>query len=274
MGSLQEQNRSLWVATTPVTAYPSLRGEVAVDVAVIGAGITGLSVATLLKRRGVRVAVIEAGHVASGVTGYTTAKVTSLHGLMYRKLLHDAGEAQTQQYAQANQAAVAQIARLVDELAIACDFRRAEALTYTEDPAKVGEIEAEVAAAQQVGLPASFTQITDLPYSMTGAINGLEWGLHVRGWFCVCRYGITKRDAPLVTARADRFHEENHREHAFPSYPRHDRRGHPDRGDRHRRPRRAGGDRHPKRLACSITDSLSDGIADRGGRGGHRRLRL
>jgi glycine/D-amino acid oxidase-like deaminating enzyme/nitrite reductase/ring-hydroxylating ferredoxin subunit len=165
------QNPSLWVATTPVTDFPSLSGEVEVDVAVIGAGITGLSVATLLKRSGVRVAVIEAGHVASGATGYTTAKVTSLHGLTYRHLLNAAGEAQTRQYADANQAAVAQVARVVDELAIDCDFRRAEAVTYTEDPTRVGDIEAEVTAAQQVGLPAGFTQSTDLPYPIAGAIR-------------------------------------------------------------------------------------------------------
>ena len=36
-------------------------------------------------------AVLEAGRVASGVTGYTTAKVTSLHGAMYADLLKDAG---------------------------------------------------------------------------------------------------------------------------------------------------------------------------------------
>nr|MDP9473914.1 FAD-dependent oxidoreductase [Chloroflexota bacterium] len=106
MGSVRERNVSLWIATTPETAYPPLSGEVAVDVAVIGAGITGLSVATLLKRAGVRVAVIEAGRVASGVTGYTTAKVTSLHGLVYAGLARDLGEERAGLYAEANQAAI------------------------------------------------------------------------------------------------------------------------------------------------------------------------
>ncbi|MBA2361929.1 MAG: FAD-binding oxidoreductase, partial [Chloroflexia bacterium] len=92
MGSLDERNISLWVATTPQTSYPPLSGDVTADVAVIGPGITGLSTALLLKRAGTRVAVVEVGRVASGATGYTTAKVTSLHGLVYAHLVKQVGE--------------------------------------------------------------------------------------------------------------------------------------------------------------------------------------
>ena len=60
MGSLHERNISLWIGTTPETTYSPLADELAVDVAVIGAGITGLSTAALLKRAGARVAVIDA----------------------------------------------------------------------------------------------------------------------------------------------------------------------------------------------------------------------
>ena len=64
MGSLNETNISLWVGTTRETHWPALVGDVEVEVAVLGAGITGLLVATQLKRTGVRVAVIEAGRLS------------------------------------------------------------------------------------------------------------------------------------------------------------------------------------------------------------------
>jgi FAD dependent oxidoreductase len=92
--SLSSQRASLWLATTPETDFPALQGKVAVDVAIIGGGIAGLTAAVLLKESGTTVAVIEAGHVIQGVTGYTTAKVTSLHGLIYepcRQAAHDYG---------------------------------------------------------------------------------------------------------------------------------------------------------------------------------------
>ena len=52
-----------------LTSYPSLQGDMAADVVVIGAGITGLTAATLFTEVGRRVVVVEAGRVASGVTG-------------------------------------------------------------------------------------------------------------------------------------------------------------------------------------------------------------
>ena len=154
MGSLHEANRSLWVATTPETSYPSLDVDLDVDMAVIGAGITGLTTALLLKRAGLTVAVIEAGRVASGVTGYTTAKVTSLHGLVYADMVKGHGKERAQLYAVASQAAIEQVAYFVEE-GVECDFRRLPAFTYTEDRERVGDIEAEVEAALQLGLPAS-----------------------------------------------------------------------------------------------------------------------
>src|SRR5215210_6206103 len=96
---------SLWLATTPETHFPAMAKDVTVDVAVIGGGIAGISTALLLKQAGVRVAVIEAGRVAESVTGNTTAKITSLHGLIYDQLVSDFGEEKARLYAEAQEAA-------------------------------------------------------------------------------------------------------------------------------------------------------------------------
>ncbi len=194
MGSLHERNISLWVATTPETQYPQLAEDVTVDVAVIGAGIIGLSTAVLLKRAGVRVAVMEAGRVASGVTGYTTAKITSLHGLVYAHLVKQVGEERARIYADANQAAIEQVAAFVEEYAIDCDLRRMAAYTYTEDLSRVGDIRAEVETSVRLGLPASYTESTDLPYPVRAAVRFDNQALFHPRRYCLALAGLIPGD--------------------------------------------------------------------------------
>lgn len=171
MGTLHEAHPSLWVGTTEETAYRVLPGDVDTDVVVVGAGITGLTTAALLVDQGRRVVVLEAGRIAAGTTGYTTAKITVLHGLVFDDLHQAFGLDGARQYADANLAGMATIADLAVRHQIDCQLERRSAYTYTTDPALVDKITAEVEAAQALGLPASFTTETDLPYQVEAAIR-------------------------------------------------------------------------------------------------------
>jgi len=164
MGRTAEPNQSWWMTSEPPVPRPELGGDLAVDVAVVGGGITGLATARELHQRGVRVAVFEADRIASGSTGFTTAKVTALHGLAYADLVSRHGREKAEQYAAANQWAVDHIAGLVDP-------ERLPAFTYTTDPDRVDHIEAEVEAARAAGLPATTVTTTDLPFPVAAAVR-------------------------------------------------------------------------------------------------------
>ncbi|MFW5637369.1 MAG: FAD-dependent oxidoreductase [Thermodesulfobacteriota bacterium] len=168
---MAENKESLWMHERPATQYPPLTEDTTADVAVVGAGITGLTTAYLLKKAGLKVAVVEADRVCSGVTGHTTAKITSLHQLIYADLVSSQGEETARVFAQANQAAIDQIDAVVTELEIDCDFQRLPAYTYTELSDHVSTIEKEVEAAQKVGLPAAYVEKTDLPFAIQAAIR-------------------------------------------------------------------------------------------------------
>jgi glycine/D-amino acid oxidase-like deaminating enzyme/nitrite reductase/ring-hydroxylating ferredoxin subunit len=165
------RHEALWLATTSDPGYERLPGPIGVDVAVVGAGIAGLTTAFLLKREGLTVAVLEASEVCSATTGHTTAKVSAQHGLIYDTLNSKVGADGARTYAEANHHAIDLIDRLVREYEIDCDWERRPAYTYTENESEIGEIEGEADAARRAGLPASFTTETDLPWPVKAAVR-------------------------------------------------------------------------------------------------------
>jgi glycine/D-amino acid oxidase-like deaminating enzyme len=138
MGSRNETNPSLWVGTTPdAPHFHELHSDIDTEVVVVGAGIAGLTAAALLKADGRRVVVVEAGRVAAGVTGYTTAKLTVLHGLIFDDLISAFGEEGAGKYANANLAGMATVADLAVRQGFECDLERGRAYTNTTDRAMV-----------------------------------------------------------------------------------------------------------------------------------------
>ncbi|NEP19584.1 MAG: FAD-binding oxidoreductase, partial [Leptolyngbya sp. SIO4C1] len=171
MKTLPGSPLSYWIDSTPETNYDASVEGVTVDVAIVGAGIAGLTAAILLKRAGKTVAVIESKRIATGVSGHTTAKVTALHQLIYADLIDQHGEDTARIYAESNQTAVEQVANLVDAYDIDCDFSRQTTYTFAETLENLPKIEAEVKAAHKIGLAAELVTETSLPFSIAGAIK-------------------------------------------------------------------------------------------------------
>jgi glycine/D-amino acid oxidase-like deaminating enzyme/nitrite reductase/ring-hydroxylating ferredoxin subunit len=164
-------NPSLWLETSPQTDFPQLDGDLEVDVAVIGAGITGTTAAWLLDAAGLRVALVEMRRVGDGATGYTTAKLTVGHNLIYADLEKRHGEETARAYAESNQWAIEQLDELVSTASIDCDWERASNYVYTERDDRVHDLEVERDAAFRAGISAELTTETDLPFQVRAALR-------------------------------------------------------------------------------------------------------
>ncbi|NMR19062.1 FAD-dependent oxidoreductase [Cellulomonas fimi] len=162
---------SYWLHTAPGPTYPTLEADVEADVAVLGAGIAGISVAWELAAAGYRVVLLESDRIAAGVTGHTTAKLSSLHTLLYGKLRGAFGAEAAALYARSQQDAVERVAAVSAELGIDCDLERVPGYTFVEGVDQLDDIGDEVVAASEAGLPATYVSETGLPFRVAGAVR-------------------------------------------------------------------------------------------------------
>jgi glycine/D-amino acid oxidase-like deaminating enzyme/nitrite reductase/ring-hydroxylating ferredoxin subunit len=150
-----ESTQSIWNA---LTVRPALGREAIdrlhVDVAVVGGGITGVTSALLLKDAGLRVALLEARELGSGVTAGTSAHVTAVLDTRYHQLQQSFGKEGAALVARSSRAAIDQIARLVERTRADCDFARVPGYLFTERESGVDELKQELEAARNAGLPA------------------------------------------------------------------------------------------------------------------------
>ena len=79
-------NVPFWIDSAPIQKFPKLQRNISVDVVVVGAGVTGITTAYVLKKTGLTVALIERERVASIDTGHTTAHLTYITDVELRKL--------------------------------------------------------------------------------------------------------------------------------------------------------------------------------------------
>lgn len=165
------KGRSLWLNTYEPVIYPALDREMSIDVAVIGAGIAGLTTAYLLKQRGVKVAVFEKNRIGDSVSGHTTAKITSQHGVTYSQFIKKFGRECAGLYGAANEAAIEQIEMIIRNEKIDCDWRREDNYVFTDKREELETLQQEAADAAELGLPASFETSMPLAINIEGAVR-------------------------------------------------------------------------------------------------------
>lgn len=165
------KHESVWLAGLDTQSRPALSGAIAADVVVVGGGVAGATTAFMLQQAGFDVVLLEAGRIGHGSTGNSTGKVSSLHGLLYQTLVERHGADLAQQYADANQHAIAAVEELAAMMEMDCNFARVPAFVYTTSASEIDRIHAEHEAAKSLGLPSSVTTETDLPFDVELALR-------------------------------------------------------------------------------------------------------
>lgn len=154
MNSMVERTRSLWMDSVDLRSAPPLDADLRTDVAVIGAGIAGLSVAYLLARAGQSVTVLDAGPIGGGMTARTTAHLSASLDDLYQDLISLRGVEAARLAASSHAAAIDLIEQIQEREKIACDFARVNGFLFRVPGESPEILERELDAAHQAGLTA------------------------------------------------------------------------------------------------------------------------
>jgi len=158
---------SLWNDQVTIPAFPALHGDIQTDVLIIGGGFAGILCAYKLQEQGIDAVIIEEDRVCKGISGNTTAKITSQHGLIYDKLIREFGTETARAYWEANEAALKEFRTLGEE--IPCDLERKDHYLYAVS--STVSLEKEMDALQRLGIPYDFVSQLPLPFETAAAVR-------------------------------------------------------------------------------------------------------
>lgn len=152
------KNESIWKSGAPDTLrYPGLSSDVEAEVAIIGGGITGLSVGFFLARQGIKVSVLEATYVGSGTTGNSTGNLYIAIDEMYHEVISKYDLETARLLAESRKRAMVAIDEIIGQYQIDCDYKKTSWNLIAETRDAVPKLEKEYNALIQIGIEATLS---------------------------------------------------------------------------------------------------------------------
>lgn len=157
--NLKDYTKSLWEEVSPPT-FNTLTEDKTIETCVVGGGITGISIAYQMAKRGHDVALVEAFRLGSGQTGRTTAHLTYQLEEPIRDLLkiHDVETVRT--FISAHKKAIDLIESITLTENISCDFKRVDGFYFAGRNFSKEDLLQEKKAAAKVGVDLDLIEVT------------------------------------------------------------------------------------------------------------------
>lgn len=194
-----------WVDSAALPSSPKLQRDEAVDVVIVGGGITGLTAAYLLMLDGRSVAVLERERCAEIDTGHTSAHLTMVTDRRLTELAKSFGKSHAQATWDAGLAAIAQIDAIVRDLDIDCEFAWVPGFLHAPigDPTNgsAALFREEAALAAELGFDAQY--VDEVPYVGGPGVRFPEQArFHPRKYLAALARAITDRGGMIFEESA------------------------------------------------------------------------
>lgn len=145
---------TLWVTTAQLPTYPELTKDAKAEIAIIGAGLTGILSAYLLAKEGKKVTLLEKNTVAEGATHLTTAFLTQIIDTDMQDLIDTFGLDKAKEIVRSHGDAIDLIEEIRRTEDIECDFKRSSNFIYAYTEDEFGTLLKEFEALNQLGIKA------------------------------------------------------------------------------------------------------------------------
>ncbi len=148
------ESKSFWLGATPYQVNPLLDQDIRADVAIVGAGFTGLSTAWYLRQAdpSLRVVVLESDVVGYGASGRNAGFVTTMMGMGLGATALRFGKEKAREAHDFGLRAVRHLAELVDKQGIECDYEKSGELVVATNPAQVDRLQSGIGLAEKLGI--------------------------------------------------------------------------------------------------------------------------
>lgn len=164
---------AVWSSAGSSPSRAPLSDDIRADVAVIGAGITGLTTAYHLSKAGKKVVILEQFQVGKGTTGSSTGNLYAPIDERLSSILSKHGEDTLRMVAESRLAAIDFIEQRVQEFDMDCAFERVPWHLFTSPDTKSqhAEVEKETEAATKAGLAPSQAPPASFPFPVNTLLS-------------------------------------------------------------------------------------------------------
>lgn len=151
--------------------YQTVDKDIETEVCIIGGGLTGLSVGYYLCNKK-NFIILEKEQICSKTSGKNTGKLTSEHGLFYKYLIDSNGKEYAKDYFNANQEAITNIEKIINNENIECDFEKDDSYVFSRNEKDSEEIKSEKNAVDKLDKEISkICQNIEIPVEIISALK-------------------------------------------------------------------------------------------------------
>lgn len=166
-------NMSFW-QTVEEQDFSTDFSDLEFDTIIVGAGITGVTLAKELQDRGLKCLLLDKENPGFGTTGGTTAHINNFYDASYDEIIHNFGKEAAQLLVSGTKDTLDHIKKNVLKYSIDCDLNECDFFLFSANESQNEQLDSILAAHQQLGVKTvlSNTLPFNLPFAKVIRIEG------------------------------------------------------------------------------------------------------